>query len=49
MALKSREVKRQYPNLLEKFLDFCRFEGLDIEEKSQEFFHFTKAKTQDEV
>jgi hypothetical protein len=24
MALKSKEVKRQYPNLLEKFLDFCK-------------------------
>jgi len=28
MALKSKEVKRQYPNLLERFLDFCKFEGL---------------------
>jgi integrase len=49
MALKSKEVQRQYPNLLEKFLDFCRFEGLDIEEKSQEFFRFAKDKSQDEV
>jgi hypothetical protein len=32
MALKSKEVQRQYPNLLEKFLDFCKFEGLDIEQ-----------------
>ena len=30
MALKSKEVQRQYPNLLERFLDFCKFEGLDI-------------------
>jgi hypothetical protein len=30
MALKSEEVKRRYPNLLEKFLDFCKFEGADI-------------------
>ncbi|HEY7570728.1 MAG TPA: hypothetical protein VH796_05100 [Nitrososphaeraceae archaeon] len=49
MALKSREVQRQYPNLLEKFLDFCRFEGLDIEQKSLEFFRFAKEKSQDEV
>jgi integrase len=49
MALKSREVQRQYPNLLEKFLDFCRFEGLDIEQKSLEFFRFAKDKSQDEV
>jgi hypothetical protein len=49
LALKSKEVQRQYPNLLEKFLDFCRFEGLDIEEKSQEFFRFAKDKSEDEV
>jgi integrase len=49
MALKSREVQRQYPNLLEKFLDFCRFEGLDIEQKALEFFRFAKDKSQDEV
>lgn len=49
MALKSGEVQRQYPNLLGKFLDFCRFEGLDIEQKSLEFFRFAKDKSQDEV
>jgi integrase len=49
MALKSREVQRQYPNLLERFLDFCRFEGLDVEQKSLEFFRLTKDKSQDEV
>lgn len=49
MALKSREVQRQYPNLLERFLDFCRFEGLGIEQKSLEFFRFTKNKCQDDV
>jgi len=48
MALKSREVQRQYPNLLGKFLDFCRFEGLD-EQKSLEFIRFAKDKSQDEV
>jgi integrase len=49
MALKSREVQRQYPNLLEKFLDFCKFEGFDVEQKSVEFFRFAKNKSQDEV
>ena len=29
MALKSKEVQRQYPNLLDRFLDFGRFEGFD--------------------
>ena len=29
MSLKSKEVQRQYPNLLERFLDFGGFEGLD--------------------
>lgn len=27
MAFKSKEVQRQYPNLLERFLDFGGFEG----------------------
>jgi hypothetical protein len=26
MALKSKEPKRRYPILLERFLDFCKFE-----------------------
>jgi hypothetical protein len=34
MALKSKEVQRQYPSLLGKFLDFCKFEGFDIEQKT---------------
>jgi hypothetical protein len=25
VALKSKEVQRQYPNPLERFLDFCKF------------------------
>jgi hypothetical protein len=29
MALKSKEVQRQYPNLLERFLDFGKFDGLE--------------------
>jgi hypothetical protein len=30
MALKPKEVQRQYPNRLERFLDFGKFEGLDV-------------------
>jgi hypothetical protein len=37
MALRSKEVQRQYPSLLEKFLDFCNFQGLDVVEKAINF------------
>lgn len=49
MVLKSKEVQRQYPNLLERFLDFSRFEGLNIEQKSINFYHFAKSRSQDET
>ena len=49
MALKSKEVQRQYPNLLEKFFDFCKFEGLDIEQKAIKFCDFVKSNSQEEV
>ena len=49
MALKSKEVQRQYPNLLERFMDFCKFEGLDIEQKAIKFCDFVKLKSQEEV
>ena len=49
MALKSKEVQRQYPILLSRFLDFCKFDGLDIEDKSLKFSLFAKSKTQEEV
>ncbi|MDW0236737.1 MAG: hypothetical protein QOA08_10235 [Nitrososphaeraceae archaeon] len=42
MALKSKEVQRQYPNLLEKFLVFCKFEGFDIEQKAIKFCDFVR-------
>jgi hypothetical protein len=32
MALKSKEVQRRNLNLLSKLLDFCKFDGLDVEE-----------------
>jgi hypothetical protein len=49
IALKSKEVQRQYPNLLEKFLDFCKFEGIDAEQKAIKFSCFAKSKPQEEV
>jgi hypothetical protein len=49
IALKSKEVQRQYPNLLEKFLDFCKFEGLDVEQKAIKFSCFAKSRSQEEV
>jgi hypothetical protein len=49
MALKSKEVQRQYPNLLERFLDFCKFEGVDVEQKTIKFSRFAKSKSQEEV
>jgi hypothetical protein len=44
MALKSKEVQRQYTYLLGRFLDFCRFEGLDIEQKIIKFCDFIMSK-----
>src|SRR5215212_5465452 len=49
MVLKSKEVQRQYPNLLERFLDFWKFEGLDIEQKINKFCDFVKSNSQEEV
>ena len=49
MSLKSKEVQRQYSNLLERFLNFCKFEGLDIEQKAIKFCDFVKFKYQEEV
>jgi hypothetical protein len=42
IALKSKEVQRQYPNLLERFMDFFKFEGLNIEQKAVKFCDFVK-------
>jgi hypothetical protein len=47
MALKSKEVQRQYPNLLERFLDFGKFEGLGIEQKAIKFCDYVKSKSQE--
>jgi hypothetical protein len=49
IALKSNEVKRQYPNLLGKFLDFCKFKGVNIEQKATNFHLFAKSKSQEEL
>ncbi|HJT85974.1 MAG TPA: hypothetical protein VJ697_15950 [Nitrososphaeraceae archaeon] len=39
-ALKSKDVKRQYPSMLSKFFDFSNTEGETIEEKSSIFYNF---------
>ncbi len=49
MALKSKEVQRQYPNLLERFLDFAKSGGVDVAQKAAEFHSFVKCKSQEEV
>ena len=49
MALKSKEVQRQYPNLLERFLDFGGFEGTDMEEKTAKFCEFAKSMASEEI
>jgi hypothetical protein len=49
MALKSKEVQRQYPNLLERFLDFGKFKGLDVDQKAAKFFDFVRSKNPEEV
>ena len=49
MVLKSKEVQRQYPNLLDRFLDFCNFEGTDTEQKAIKFSRFARSKSQEEV
>jgi hypothetical protein len=49
MTLKSKGLERQYPNLLEKFSDFCKFEGPDIEQKAIMFYLFAKSKSQEEI
>jgi len=45
MALKSKEVQRQYPNLF----DFCKFKGSNVEEKVQSFYEFARTKSQEEI
>ncbi len=46
-ALRSKEVRRQYPHLLERFLDFCKFEGLSLEDKVQSFYEFAETNSQE--
>ena len=45
MALKSKEVQRQYPNLLERVLNFGGFEDRGMEEKTTKFCEFVKSRT----
>jgi hypothetical protein len=49
MVLKSKEVQRQYPNLLERFLDFGGFEGIDMEEKTAKFCEFARSRSSEDV
>ena len=49
MVLKSKEVQRQYPNLLQRFLDFCQFDGLTIEIKASRFYDFAVTRTLEEL
>ena len=44
-GIKIKEIQIQYPNLLERFLDFCKFVGLDVEEKAIKFWSFGKFKS----
>jgi hypothetical protein len=44
-ALKSKDVQRQYPSLLERFLNFVQIDGT-IEEKSNELYKLGKENTQ---
>ncbi|NOJ29714.1 MAG: hypothetical protein DA328_06045, partial [Nitrososphaeraceae archaeon] len=41
-ALKSKDVKRQYPIMLTRFLDFANIDGIDIEAKCKTFCNFAK-------
>jgi hypothetical protein len=44
--LKSKAVQRQHPNLLERFLDFGKFKGLDVEQKATNFVILSSPKPQ---
>ncbi|HEY6658565.1 MAG TPA: hypothetical protein VIZ62_08555, partial [Nitrososphaeraceae archaeon] len=41
-ALKSKDVKRQYPAMLSRFLNFLDIEGETIEDKCHFFYNFAK-------
>ena len=40
--------KKQYPNRLQKFLDFLEIEGMTIEERCQKCYNLIKSKTSEE-
>lgn len=46
MVLKSKVVQRQHPNLLERFLDFGKFKGLDVEQKASNSVILSSPKPQ---
>ncbi|TVP39362.1 hypothetical protein NARC_160076 [Candidatus Nitrosocosmicus arcticus] len=39
-ALKSKDVKRQYPVMLQRFLNFIKADGESIEEKCLSLYNF---------
>jgi hypothetical protein len=39
-ALKSKDVKRQYPAMLSRFFDFINLEGKSLQEKCKIFYDF---------
>lgn len=41
-AIRSEETKRKYVSRLEKFFDFCKFEGDSLKEKADRFVRFAK-------
>ena len=49
LGIRSSESKKQYPNRLQKFLDFLEIEGLTIEERCQKCYDIIKAKTSEEI
>ena len=50
LALKSSESKIQYPNRLQRFLDFLQIEGSTIDEKCLNLYNnLLKGKTSEEI
>ena len=43
------KIKRSFKDNMPRFLDFCKFESLDVEQKAIKFCRFAKSKSQEEV
>jgi len=48
-AIKSAETKRKYVSRLEKFFDFCKFEGVTVKEKAENFVRYAKENDAEKV